>query len=43
MINLANKIDFLSPPITLFHLEKRTHTSTLGGFFVILMLTICSS
>jgi len=43
MINLANKIDFLSPPITLFHLERRTHTSTLGGFFVILMLTIFSS
>ena len=30
-------LDFLSPPITLFHLERRTHTSKIGGLFVILM------
>ena len=35
-----NYINFLSPPITLFHLEWRTHTSQLGGIFVILILTI---
>ena len=37
---MINKIDFLSPPITLFHLERRTHTSRVGGFLVILMLMI---
>ena len=37
---MINKLDFLSPPITLFHLERRTHTSKVGGFFVILMLLI---
>ena len=31
-------IDFLSPPITLFHLERRTHTSKIGGTLVIIML-----
>ena len=31
-------IDFLSPPITLFHLERRTHTSNIGGILVIIML-----
>ena len=30
-------LDFLSPPITLFHLERRTHTSILGGILVIVM------
>ena len=40
--NSINKIDFLSPPITLFHLEKRTHTSKISGFLVILMMTIIS-
>ena len=39
MFNL-NKIDFLSPPITLFHFERRTHTSKIGGFLVILMISI---
>ena len=37
---MINKIDFLSPPITLFHLERRTHTSKVGGFLVILMILI---
>ena len=40
---MINKIDFLSPPITLFHLERRTHTSKVGGFLVLLMLLICIS
>ena len=34
------KLDFLSPPITLFHLERRTHTSRIGGILVILMSAI---
>ena len=38
---MFNYIDFLSPPITLFHLEKRTHTSKIGGFLVIVLVTIC--
>ena len=40
--NLANKIDFLSPPITLFHLEKRTHTSNVGGFLIVIMVSACT-
>ena len=40
MIKMLNKIDFLSPPITLFHLERRTHTSSVGGFLVLLMISI---
>ena len=43
MINIINTIDFLSPSITLFHLEKRTHTSILGGVFVLIMLLIIST
>ena len=35
-------IDFLSPPITLFHLEKRTHTSKIGGCLVIIFMSICA-
>ena len=42
IINSINKIDFLSPPITLFHLEKRTHTSRISGLLVIGMITIIS-
>ena len=37
------KIDFLSPPITLFHLERRTHTSNIGGCSVLLMLSIITA
>ena len=37
---MLNTIDFLSPPITLFHLERRTHTSVVGGFLVLLMIFI---
>ena len=40
MFKILKNIDFLSPPITLFHLERRTHTSNVGGFLVILMLSI---
>ena len=40
---MLSKIDFLSPPITLFHLERRTHTSKVGGFLVLLMLLVCLS
>ena len=38
---MLNFFDFLSPPITLFHLEKRTHTSKIGGFLLIIFLSIC--
>ena len=40
---MMNKFDFLSPPITLFYLEKRTHTSKLGGSLIILLISLCSS
>ena len=40
---MIKDIDFLSPPITLFHLEKRTHTSKLGACFVIALVIACSS
>ena len=33
-------LDFLSPPITLFHLERRTHTSKIGGLLVIMMSSL---
>ena len=37
---MLNFIDFISPPITLYHLERRTHTSKIGGSLVLIMLTI---
>ena len=37
---MLNTIDFLSPPITLFHLERRTHTSKVGACLVIILLII---
>ena len=37
---MINYIDFLSPPITLYHLERRTHTSKVGGFLVIIMVSL---
>jgi len=40
---MINKIDFLSPPITLFHLERRTHTSKFGACLVVLLLLISTS
>ena len=40
---MINNIDFLSPPITLFHLEKRTHTSKLGACLVISLVIACLS
>ena len=36
-------IDFLSPPITLFYLGKRSHTSKIGGLLIIFMFTIITS
>ena len=43
MSNFFYKIDFLSPPITLFHLERRTHTSNIGGCSLRLMLSIITA
>ena len=40
---MINKIDFLSPPITLFYLERRAHTSKLGALLVIALIIICLS
>ena len=40
---MLNNFDLLSPPITLFYLEKKTHTSKIGGLFVLLLLCLCSS
>ena len=40
---MINYIDFLSPPITLYHLERRTHTSKIGGFLVIIMVSLIFS
>ena len=40
---MIKDIDFLSPPITLYHFEKRTHTSKLGACFVIALVTACLS
>ena len=40
---MFNYIDFLSPPITLYHLENRTHTSKMGGSFVLIMLSLILS
>ena len=42
LFNEINTIDFLSPPITLYHLEKRTHTSSISGLLVLGMMTIIS-
>ena len=39
---MLNKLDLLSPPITLFYLEKRTHTSKIGGFLILLLSSLCS-
>ena len=40
---MINNIDFLSPPITLFHLERRTHTSKVGACLVIFLVIACLS
>jgi hypothetical protein len=37
---MLNNIDFLSPPITLYYFEKRSHTSKIGGFLVLLMVSL---
>ena len=33
-------MDFLSPPITLFFYENRSHTSKIGGFLVLTMISL---
>jgi len=38
---MLNNIDFLSPSITLYYFEKRSHTSKIGGFLVLLMVSLC--
>ena len=40
---MLDTIDLLSPPITLFYLEKRTHSSIVGGSFIILLFLFCLS
>ena len=40
---MLNKFDLLSPPITLFYLGKRTHTSKFGGSLIILLFCLCST
>ena len=40
---MINKLDFLSPPITLFYLERRTHTSKIGGSLILLLISLCSA
>ena len=37
---MLNKMDFLSPSTTLFYFEKRSHTSKIGGFLVLLMVSL---
>ena len=38
---MLNNIDFLSPSITLYYFEKRSHTSKIGGFLVLLRVSLC--
>ena len=40
---MLNKFDLLSPPITLFYLGKRTHTSRIGGSLILLLFVLCST
>ena len=40
---MLNIIDFLSPSITLFYFEKRSHTSRVGGSLVVLMVSLSLS
>ena len=40
---MLNTFDLLSPPITLFYLGKRTHTSKIGGSFILLLFCLCST
>ena len=37
---MISYLDLLSPPITLFHLERRTHTSKIGACLVIILVTL---
>ena len=38
MLNLLQKLDYLSPPISLYFNDKRTHTSKISGLIVIIMI-----
>ena len=40
---LLRKFDFLSPPVSLYFNNKRTHTSKISGILVIIMLLSCFS
>ena len=40
---MFKKIDFLSPSITLFHFERKAHTSNIGACLFILLIVICLS
>ena len=40
---MLNNFDLLSPPITLFYLGKRTHTSRIGGSLILLLFCLCST
>ena len=37
------KLDFLSPPISLYFNNKRTHISKISGFLVIIMVSIIAT
>ena len=37
---MLNNIDFLSPSITLYYFEKRSHSSKIGGCLILLMASI---
>ena len=37
---MLNNFDFLSPSITLYYFEKRSHTSKIGGSLVLLMVSL---
>jgi hypothetical protein len=38
---MLDKIDFLSPSITLFYFERRSHTSKIGGSLGLIMVSLC--
>ena len=40
---ILQKIDFLSPPVSLYFNEKRTHISKISGIIVIIMIICCLS
>ena len=38
---ILEKIDFLSPKITLFYKYKKRHSSSIGGFLTIILFVVC--